>query len=64
LHKKIVQNLCLAVAPIDEFVVRVTNGGRLIYKEYDNVSITIQGFDFSTTLFCLLLHGLDVVLGI
>lgn len=65
MDKKLAQNLGLTVTPIEEFVVRVANGERLICKErYDNVSIMIQGFNFPTTLFSLPLHELDVVLGI
>jgi hypothetical protein len=63
--RKLAQALHLAVTPIEEFMVKVANGERLACKErYDNVSIQMQDFNFSTTLFSLPLHGLDVVLGI
>jgi hypothetical protein len=63
--QKIAHSLQLAVKPVEEFVVKVANGERLRCRErYENVLITIQGFQFSTTLYSLPLHGLDAVLGI
>ena len=45
--------------------MKVANGESLVYKErYEQVSITIQGFKFSTTLCSLPLNGPDLVLGI
>jgi hypothetical protein len=62
---KIAHTLQLAVAPTEEFTVKVTNGEKLrCTKRYVNVIISIQGFHFCTTLYSLPLHGIDIVLGI
>jgi hypothetical protein len=63
--QKVAQSLQLAVTPGEDFMVKVANGERLRCNErYENVSISIQRFHFSNTLYSLPLHGLDVVLGI
>jgi hypothetical protein len=63
--QQIAQALQLAVTPTEEFTVKVANGEKLRCTErYANVLISIQGFQFSTTLYSLPLHGIDVVLGI
>ena len=63
--QKLTHSLGLAVTPITEFNVKVANGESLVCKErYEQVSITIQGFKFSTTLYSLPLIGPDLVLGI
>jgi hypothetical protein len=65
IDQKIAQSLHLAVTPVEEFTIKVANGEQLQSKErYENVSISIQGFHFSTTLYSLPLHALGVVLGI
>jgi hypothetical protein len=62
---KIAHVLQLAVTPTEEFTVKVANGEKLRCTErYANVVISIQGFQFSTTLYSLPLHGIDIVLGI
>ncbi|XP_075659330.1 uncharacterized protein LOC142629260 [Castanea sativa] len=63
--QKLTHLLGLAVMPITEFDVKVANEESLVYKErYEQVSITIQGFKISTTLYSLPLNGPDLVLGI
>jgi hypothetical protein len=55
----------LAVTPTQEFTVKVANGEKLRCTErYANVLISIQDFQFSTTLYSLSLHGIYIVLGI
>jgi len=62
---KIAHTLQLAVAPTEEFTVKVANEEKLRCTErYANVIISIQGFQFCTTLYSLPLHGIDIVLGI
>lgn len=64
-HWKLAQSLHLVVTPITEFRVMVANRESLVYQEmYEQVSITIQGFTFSTTLYSLPLKGSDLVLDI
>jgi hypothetical protein len=61
----VVPSLRLVVTLIEEFRVKVANSEKLQCKErYEDVPISIQQFQFSTTLYSLPLHGLDVVLGI
>jgi hypothetical protein len=63
--QQVAQALQLAVTPTEEFTVKVANGEKLRCTErYANVLISIQGFQFFTTLYSLPLHGIDVVLGI
>lgn len=63
--QKLAHDLHMAVTPIDTFMVKIANGERLICRErYDHVTITIQQFKFTVTLFALPLKGLDLVLGI
>lgn len=53
------QTVHLAMRPIDEFMVKVANGESLICRErYDNVNVSNQDFQFTTTLFALPLNGL------
>jgi hypothetical protein len=62
---KIAHALQLAMTPTQEFTVKVANGEKLRCTErYANVLISIQDFQFSTTLYSLSLHGIDIVLGI
>ncbi|KAF3952555.1 hypothetical protein CMV_021899, partial [Castanea mollissima] len=63
-HNFMSHSLGLAVMPITEFNVKVANGESLVCKErYEQVSSTIQGFKFSTTLYSLPFNGPDSVLG-
>jgi hypothetical protein len=62
---KIASALQLAVTLAEEFTVKVANGEKLRCTErYTNVVISIQGFQFTTTLYSLPLHGIDIVLGV
>jgi hypothetical protein len=63
--RKVAHALQFAMTPTQEFTVNVANGEKLWCTErYANVLISIQDFQFSTTLYSLSLHGIDIVLGI
>jgi hypothetical protein len=62
---KVAHALQLAVTPTQEFTVKVANGEKLwCIERYANLLISIQDFQFSTTLYSLSLHGIDIVLEI
>ncbi|KAJ0016732.1 hypothetical protein Pint_12051 [Pistacia integerrima] len=64
INQSVVSRLNLVVTPITPFCVRIASGDKLeCHARYDRVPISIQGFDFETTLFGLLIGGLDLVLG-
>ncbi|XP_031254518.1 uncharacterized protein LOC116112528 [Pistacia vera] len=64
INQSMVSRLNLVVTPITPFCVRIASGDKLeCHARYDKVPISIQGFDFETTLFGLPIRGLDLVLG-
>jgi hypothetical protein len=62
---KVGHALQLPVTLTQEFTIKVANGEKLWCTErYVNVLISIQDFQFFTTLYSLTLHGINIVLGI